>query len=89
MTIDSRTLHFSWNEPLQQHHNGIIREYHVNITELDTGRRFQVVSSTTSVSVSSLHPFYTYEWTVSAFTVGEGSYSVPLPIATPEDGKSS
>ena len=87
IAIDSRTLYFSWNKPLQQHHNGIIREYHVNITELDTGRQFQVVSSTTSVSVSFLHPFYNYEWSVSACTIGEGPYTIQQSISTPEDGK--
>ena len=61
----------------------------MNITELDTGQHFQVVSSTSSVSVTSLHPFYNYEWTVSAFTVGKGPYSVPLSITTLEDGKRS
>lgn len=84
--IDSRTLSFTWEEPPEEYHNGIIREYHLNITEVDTGREFQVVSTTTLISVSSLHPHYTYQWAVSAFTVGEGPFSPSQRISTPQDG---
>ena len=85
--IDSQTLSLTWEEPLEEHHNGIIREYHINIIEVDTGRQIRVVSTTTSVSVPSLHPYYTYQWTVSAFTIGEGPFSAPQNISTPEDGR--
>ena len=47
---------------------------------------FQRVSTTTSIEITSLHPFYVYEWTVSAFTVGEGPYSSISTVTTPEDG---
>lgn len=86
-TIDSRTLSFTWEEPLEEQQNGIIREYHINITEVVTGRQFQVVSTTTSISVSSLHPYYTYQWAVSAFTVGEGPFSPIQTMLTPQDGR--
>ena len=85
--IDSRTLSFIWEEPLEELRNGIIQQYHVNITEVDTGRQFQLVSSTTSTSVSSLHPYYTYRLSVSAFTIGGGPFSEPQMITTPEDGR--
>ena len=48
---------------------------------------FQRVSTTTSIEITSLHPFYIYEWRVSAFTVGEGPYSSISTVITPEDGK--
>ena len=48
---------------------------------------FQRVSTTTFIEITSLHPFYVYEWTVSAFTVGEGPYSSISTVTTPEDGK--
>ena len=84
--IDSRTLSFTWEEPLEGLRNGIIRQYQINVTEVNTGRQFQVVSSTTSISVSSLHPYYTYWWAVSAFTIGGGPFSQSQMITTPEDG---
>lgn len=84
--IDSRTLTFTWEEPLEELRYGIIRQYHINVTEIDTERQFQAVSSTTSISISSLHPFYTYRWAVSAFTIGGGPFSQFQTITTPEDG---
>ena len=85
--IDSRTLSFAWEPPVEEDRNGIIRQYRINIVEVDTGRQFEVVSTTTSISVSSLHPYYTYQWVVSAFTIGAGPYSTSQTISTPEDGK--
>jgi len=84
---NSRTVVLSWNSPPSDQQNGIIREYRVNITEVATGRMFQRVSATTTIEITSLHPFYIYEWKVSAFTVGEGPYTSMLTISTPEDGK--
>ena len=84
---DSTTIQLSWAVPAGRH-NGIIREYRVNITETETGRVFQQVSATTTLVVSGLHPDYTYEWIVTAFTVGEGPYSITSRVTTSEDGTS-
>ena len=86
IVIDSRTLSLAWEEPPEEDRNGIIRQYHINMTEVNTGRQFQVVSTTTSIAVSSLHPDYTYRWTVAAFTIGLGPFSTSETISTPEDG---
>ena len=83
---DSSTIIFNWDQP-NGRHNGMIREYRVNITEVETGRMFQVVSATTNLVVSNLHPYYTYEWIVTAFTVSEGPYSNTSSVTTPEDGR--
>ena len=47
---------------------------------------FQQITAATSVTVPSLHPFYTYACTIAAVTIGEGPYSVELSITLPEDG---
>lgn len=86
ITQDSSTILLSWDEPSGRH-NGIIQEYRVNITEVETGRMFQHVSTTTSLTVMNLHPDYTYNWIVAAFTVAEGPYSNIMSITTPEDGE--
>ena len=86
IATNARTIRLSWGEPPSNQQNGIIREYRVNVTEVATGRVFQRVSTTTSIEITSLHPFYVYEWTVSAFTVGEGPYSSISTVTTPEDG---
>ena len=82
---DSSTIVLSWDQP-ETGHNGIIREYRVNITEVETGRVFQETSPSTSLVVSGLHPDYSYEWIVTAFTVGEGPFSISSSVTTLEDG---
>ena len=44
-------------------------------------------STTSPLTVTSLHPFYTYICHVSASTVEYGPYSESLLIVTPEDGE--
>ena len=82
---DSTTIHLGWAIP-DGRHNGIIREYRLNVTEIDTGRVFQLVSATTTLVVSNFHPDYTYEWIVTAFTVEEGPYSASSRVTTLQDG---
>ena len=65
----------------------MIREYKTNITEVETGTMWQVTSITSSVTVPMLHPYYTYEWRVSAVTIGDGPYSETSTVMTPEDGR--
>lgn len=84
---DSTTISLSWNQP-GGHHNGIIREYRLNITELETGQVFlHNASAATSLVIGNLHPDYTYQWSVAAYTVGEGPYSYSHALTTFEDGK--
>ena len=83
--LDPNTISLSWNQPSGRH-NGIIREYRLNITEVETGLMFQKVSATMTLVVSDLHPDYTYNWIVTAFTVREGPYSITSSVTTPEDG---
>ena len=85
VAIDSQTIRLSWTAPLGDH-NGVIREYRVNVTELDTWRKFELIATTTFIEIVSLHPFYTYEWLVSAFTIDEGPYTTPSVVKTLEDG---
>ena len=87
--IDSRTLLISWLPPPFDHRNGIIRVYTVNITERETGMICHLATAATSLTIPSLHPFYTYDCTLTAFTIAEGPYSVKVNITMPEDGMSS
>ena len=76
----------SWSAPPAVNHNGIIRNYTINITEENTGRQLQLTSNTNSQRVESLHPYYNYTCAVSTVTVAAGPYSVPVAITTLEDG---
>ena len=86
MLLSPTSLFISWSPPPLDTQNGIITEYRVNITELETGNEISFISFTTSISVQFLHPYYTYFCIVSAVTIAEGPPSEAVVITTPEDG---
>ena len=87
--ITSSSFHLSWIEPLPADQNGLIRQYLVNVTELDTGNVFPYTTtgSVTELTVGSLHPYYHYASSVSAVTVLAGPYSNLQTVTTDIDGK--
>ena len=87
----SRSLSLSWDPPPPGDQHGMLRHYIVNITEVETGRTIQHTTQgpTPSIQVPLLHPYYTYQWRVSAYTVGEGPYTSVSTLNTPEDGENS
>lgn len=85
--VSPSSVNLTWSPPPVASRNGIIREYQINITEIDTGRVLLLYSTTSQLTVTSLHPFYTYVCRVSASTVEYGPYSESIQITTFEDGK--
>ena len=85
--LDSRTLHITWQPPVEEERNGIIRRYVINITELDSGNEYQLENVTTEITVQNLHPFYRYSYSVAAETVALGPFTPGSIIEMPEDGK--
>ncbi len=75
-----------WSAPPAVDHNGNIRSYSINITEVDTGNWLLFTSNTNNFRVESRHPFYNYTCIVSAVTVAAGPYSTPVAVTTLEDG---
>ena len=71
-----------------EHRNGVLQGYNVTIIEQETGREFYYSSSISMLTVTSLHPAYSYEWRVAGFTrIGQGPASFPPNrIQTSEDG---
>ena len=67
----------------------MIRSYIINISVAETGSGFQQTSETTALYISNLHPFYTYNLTVAAVTIGQGPYGQVLTVQMPEDGMDS
>ena len=83
-----RTLLITWQPPVDEHRNGIITGYVINITELETGTQLQLVTEQTSIIVESLHPFYTYGCIVAAETsVGVGPFTIEVVVKMPEAGR--
>jgi hypothetical protein len=82
--IDSNSITLSWSPPSPEHRNGVVRKYIVVAVETDTGNEYNWESVLTTITIHSLHPFYTYQFTVAAYTVQQGpfSYIVTLQMAT-------
>ena len=59
----------------------------MNVTNIETGEGFELVSALNKLTVHSLHPHWTYIFTVSAETsVGVGPPSLAMTATTLEDG---
>ena len=80
--VNSSTIELTWNPSP----NGTVRHYVVNVTELQTANIFQFTTNATGLSITSLHPSYTYEIIVSAATIGLGLFSQTLTLETAEAG---
>ena len=55
----------------------------------DTGNIYSHFTAQLSITVGDLHPYYTYNFSVSAVTVAPGPYSEPLVVQTLPDSKSA
>ena len=84
--VNSTSLFLSWEIPPSEQQNGIIRQYLVNVSELETGSGIELSTTDTNITVSGLHPFYHYECNVSAVTIGAGPYTLPITIQTLQAG---
>ena len=92
LAISSQNIHLYWDPPLRRLQNGFIVGYRVKVLETNTGHTSIKFVSTPAMSITltSLHPYYTYSCTVAAMTtVGLGPYSTDIYITTFQDGKSS
>lgn len=86
-TLNSTAIAVFWSPPPLVHHNGIIREYMVEVYEMATGITLNLVVSGLSIVVTSLHPNYQYYIAVRALTIAYGPNSCTITIETLEDGK--
>ena len=80
---------FSWSPLHESDRNGIITEYTIGISAVETEEEIQLHlnSTTTSVTVTTLRPYTTYLCIIAASTsVGMGPFSTILSILTLEDG---
>lgn len=91
-SIDSGTAQSSsvitvlWSPPPSIHINGELQYYIVNVTEILTGKNWTVIATDSVLHMGSLHPYYEYEFTITARTTGIGPYSAPVTVRTLEDG---
>ena len=85
--LSSRSLNLFWNPPNYSERNGEIQFYTVNISALESGETFEATTTTMTLVLTSLRPYYTYSYIVAASTVvGQGPFSSAFMIRMPEDG---
>lgn len=85
-SLSSESIHITWNPPPTDLQNGLIRSYIIEVTENETGIISQHSTSMTQITLSSLHAFYHYDFTVAARTVSNGPKSPPERVQTHPDG---
>lgn len=86
--VTANTIDLSWYPPPVDSQNGIITGYMLNVIELETKEKATLKTSIMKATVENLHPFYTYNISVTAVTVDIGPYSRPIRVKTLEDGES-
>ena len=87
-TITSVSFVLLWAPPDYYHQNGVITSYEIQITEVETGTVTAHTSFSTSLSVQSVHPAYTYQCKVAAVTIaGTGPFTISFDVVTNEDGE--
>ena len=78
---------FGWKSPLASAVNGVLRGYHLELTDVSTGKSLQVTTKSPYRLFEVLRPFTNYTLRVAAYTVDVGPYSDPVTAATLEDCK--
>ena len=87
VVLDSRSLRLSWNPLAAEHQNGDVLGYRITITAVETGTASQYNSTSTSLTISELHPYYTYQCKVAAFnSAGVGPFTTVVEKMTDQDG---
>ena len=86
--MHSQVVILQWQPPEEEHHNGVITGYRVDISDITVNDSLrQVTFSNTTGIFRDLTPYTYYQIRIGAATVvGLGPLSAPLIIRTEEDG---
>ena len=79
-------LRLEWIPPPADQQNGVIREYQITFTELETGRMWNTTTNRLVYEERGLHAYYEYQCSVAAVTVGVG-LAQTITVRQPEDGR--
>ena len=85
--LSSTSVQLSWDLPLPEYRNGIVRQYIVHV-ELPVGEILSYTTSSNSYTISGLRPYTTYFFSVAAITIGEGPATERIVAQTVTDGTS-
>ena len=78
-------MRLEWSPPNQP--NGNISNYNIIWRDTQSNTETEMERLSLSYTVTNLHPYYIYEYTMSASTVGYGPYSTVTSVQMQEDGK--
>lgn len=84
---NSTSFTLSWDPPADESQNGVIRQYHIRVTEEDTDTMSTYTTNDTAITLTNLHPYYIYKCAVAAETIGVGPYTSVLTLRLDEDSK--
>ena len=87
VALSSTSIYITWDPPDLDDHNGVIREYRINVTESETLYFNQHTTNQTKIVISDLKPYHTYHCYVAAVTVDQGPFTSKVTVVTEEDGK--
>ena len=87
VAISSTSIRLTWDPPELGDQNGVIQAYDIIITEVVTGSMmyFQEGGMVSILTVNSLHPYYTYQCSISAETIGPGP-AANISVTTHQGG---
>ena len=90
VATSSTSIRLTWEPPQPGDQNGVIQAYNIIITEVVTGRimSFQEGRMDSVLTVNSLHPYYTYQCSISAETIGPGP-AANINVTTHQGGEYS
>ena len=87
IATNATTVVVSWLPPRAEDRNGVIQGYTLRVVGVHTREDFTQSINLTDITISGLHPFYTYKFTVAAFTISLGPFSNPKTLMMPSLGK--
>ena len=87
VVTDSRSIFISWEPPLPEEQNGILRRYVITLLSVETDEIVTTSAIGTNMTVSGLIPFTTYQCRVAAETIAAGPRTEAVLIKTSEDSK--
>ena len=71
--VNATAVQLSWQPPPVDEQNGVIRLYTVILCESQTGQTVVYNTTMTQLTVGSLMPCMSYNWSVTPYTVGYGT----------------
>lgn len=83
--LTSSSVNLQWNPPDPDKHNGVIQYYSIAVMGFESVTTETYTTSITSLTLSDLHPAYTYILEIAAVTISFGPV-INTSVTMDEDG---